>query len=800
MERQVPTGPEAFFNLDDPPEVLALNFPPVERERRPTDRYIPSDSATLRTFLYPSNVPRRDYQFEISKICFQHNTLVCLPTGTGKTFIAAVVMMNFHRWYPTGKIIFVAHMRTLVQQQINACSSFTQIPSSRIIELTGATAPSSTRTNCWQEKSIIFATPQVVQHDIELNRLDPTQIVLLIVDEAHHAHGRFAFSQVVRLIAERSAQFRVVALTATPGNNVRAIQSVIFNLMISRIIFKDDTDPEVSKYQHSTSIERISVPLAAEESALLTFLGKCMEIFAQPLHLKGHLPGSDPKFLSKGRVWFAMDQFKKAAGGKKDFFTYMNMFTVLHSLAGMQEKLARYGAASLNDALKDYVKRARDTEAKRKLVDEPAFQQLIRMAERAKTHTHPKLAKLSLILQDFFTHTPESRAMVFTEFRATAYEVSEHINKIDCVKSSVFIGKADTRQNAGLDDSLQHQVVSLFRKGKINCIVATSVGEEGLDIGEVDLIVCYDTGSSPLKIVQRMGRTGRKRCGRVVFLMSEGFEEKGLEKAQNSRTSIRNRLTTDLGRFCLYSPEVPNMQLPQEPECVALRCARERTLVPEPAATDSRCALLSRNESHAMNCCFGGKLKFRKVRLSPQKSRFDEFHVVISHSFESGILARFCKKKEELEIPQTIQDEVSRLFAVDETSGSSDDDAIANTIAKRRTQVMVSDSDELEDADDPCLPLSMHLHAEEEENPEGAKQRNFLSDDDDDRSFLSDDDEEFIARLEADARQETDRRPCVVDIGSDGDDLEILDVLPPPPKKPQIFLDSDDDLDYVAVL
>ena len=33
----------------------------------------------------------RDYQVSISKNCLLHNTLVVLPTGMGKTLIAAVV-------------------------------------------------------------------------------------------------------------------------------------------------------------------------------------------------------------------------------------------------------------------------------------------------------------------------------------------------------------------------------------------------------------------------------------------------------------------------------------------------------------------------------------------------------------------------------------------------------------------------------------------------------------------------------------------------------------------------------------
>jgi ERCC4-related helicase len=34
-------------------------------------------------------------------------------------------------------------------------------------------------------------------------------------------------------------------------------------------------------------------------------------------------------------------------------------------------------------------------------------------------------------------------------------------------------------------------------------LVATSIGEEGLDIGEVDLIVCYDSQASPIRMVRR---------------------------------------------------------------------------------------------------------------------------------------------------------------------------------------------------------------------------------------------------------------------------------------------------------
>ena len=68
-------------------------------------------------------------------------------------------------------------------------------------------------------------------------------------------------------------------------------------------------------------------------------------------------------------------------------------------------------------------------------------------------------------------------------------------------------------------------MVRKFREGGYNTLVATCVGEEGLDIGEVDLIVCFDAHKSPIRLVQRMGRTGRKRSGRIVVIVTQGKEE-----------------------------------------------------------------------------------------------------------------------------------------------------------------------------------------------------------------------------------------------------------------------------------
>lgn len=114
-----------------------------------------ADRLSTEHWIYPLNQEKRDYQFNIVKHCLFDNTLVALPTGLGKTFIAGVVMLNCkharhlsiytfikflrvdYRWFPAGKVVFVAPTKPLVAQQIEACHRTCGIPGSDAAELTG---------------------------------------------------------------------------------------------------------------------------------------------------------------------------------------------------------------------------------------------------------------------------------------------------------------------------------------------------------------------------------------------------------------------------------------------------------------------------------------------------------------------------------------------------------------------------------------------------------------------------------------------------------------------------------------
>jgi Fanconi anemia group M protein len=225
----------------------------------------------------------RDYQFEIVKAALFENTLVSLPTGNcfserlrhgrplqlelngfitgmGKTFIAAVVMYNFHRWYPNDLIVFMAPTRPLVSQQLEACHNTVGIHPTRTVELTGQVVPSK-RAKIWKTKSVFFLTPQVMMSDLLNGSCPAEKVRCVVVDEAHKAVGEHAYAQVISTLSKTNPLFRVLALSATPGRDLPAVKQVLRNLLISRVELRAENSTDVMPYTHEKDTTTIVTPL-----------------------------------------------------------------------------------------------------------------------------------------------------------------------------------------------------------------------------------------------------------------------------------------------------------------------------------------------------------------------------------------------------------------------------------------------------------------------------------------------------------------------------------------------------------
>lgn len=217
------------------------------------------------------------------------------------------------RWYPKGKIIFMAPTRPLVTQQIDACYQVMGFPKDETVELTGKQNKKS-RAIAWQTKRVFYATPQVVWSD--LNDADMNfpinDIKLIVVDEAHKAKGKYAYVEVVQSIWTRNKLFRVLALSATPGKSLKDVAEVVKNLLISHIEVRRESSIDVSQYIHKKTIKSIVVKLDERLKQIRRQFFSVVEPYVEKL-CGYNVINAGVENLSKQWILHCSNEFKKDA-------------------------------------------------------------------------------------------------------------------------------------------------------------------------------------------------------------------------------------------------------------------------------------------------------------------------------------------------------------------------------------------------------------------------------------------------------------------------------------------------------
>ncbi|KAJ2928868.1 hypothetical protein H1R20_g8225, partial [Candolleomyces eurysporus] len=569
--------------------------PPPPMKQKP-------DLLEAKHWIFPINRPKRDYQFNIVKNCLFDNTLVALPTGLGKTFVAGVVMLNYYRWFPEGKIVFVAPTKPLVAQQIIASHETCGIPGSDATELTGQ-VQSATRSRYWQEKRVFYMTPQTLESDLESGICDPMDIVLLVIDEAHHATGDYSYNKVVRFMMAKNPHFRLLALTATPGNNTDAIQTLIDGLHISKIEIRNENSLDLKPYIFEKVVKSHIIKATGDVFALQELLLKTMDPFFKPAKNAGlFYPGESLITMHPFRPMMIANEGKHPLA-MKFYADLSKLSTLARSLLYLVRKFRIFSKQTLTrgnhqltgsvSSSREYLEEivAKEEEAlasgkKRNnlLTKNPSFQNLMKKFDELKAQgssPHPKMEKLRDILINYFgarmqdptdaqaDNQDDTRVMVFSSYRAVVDEIIQELNRNQpLIRAAAFIGQSsDKKGRKGLKQKEQIELIERFQKGEFNVLVATSIGEEGLDIGEIDLTVCYDTDKAPTRMIQRFGRTGRKRAGEVHVLLAEAREEFNLDKAKEMYKEVQKIISR--GELYELYGDVPRL-LPDhvKPECV----------------------------------------------------------------------------------------------------------------------------------------------------------------------------------------------------------------------------------------
>ncbi|SJX60992.1 related to MPH1-Member of the DEAH family of helicases [Sporisorium reilianum f. sp. reilianum] len=568
------------------------------------------DLEAAKTWIYPTNMEKRDYQYNIVQKALFNNVLAALPTGLGKTFIAAVVILNFFRWYPDGKILFLAPSRPLVDQQKTACHRICGLPWDCAIDLTGQKA-GSIRGDYWLTKRIFYMTPQTLENDILNKRCDPRDVVCVVVDEAHKARGRYAYGNIIGLLMEVNPHFRVLALSATPGKDSDSVQEVVDQLHINQIEIRTEEAIDVQRYMFRKREEIVHVTLGKDLNMVKDNWAKLMQTQMDPLMKAGLIRNQDPVFLHPFAVNAIQKDRSRAHILRAKGYLQANIKELAHMALSMQY-LMEQSLTMFYNRLKERsvgynAKGTKSSTTKQQMYanTNTTFAEIIRELELLQDSKgrilHPKMLKLRNVLiehfdsvqagqvhnaeayaesgHDVFGNTPKSgklanfasssqadtRVMVFCSYRECCDEIVSYLNDSG-FKATEFVGQSKSKSGKkGMSQKDQERVINDFKAGKYNVLVATSIGEEGLDIGSVDLTVCYEAVKDSIRMLQRIGRTGRKREGKIAVLVSEGREQHNWQHSKDNYKAVQKELDSRMHveLFDDVDRMVPDHILPQ---------------------------------------------------------------------------------------------------------------------------------------------------------------------------------------------------------------------------------------------
>lgn len=478
------------------------------------------------------------------------NTMIVAPTALGKTIVAALVAAERLKTFPNSKILVLAPSKPLVIQHEE---SFNEFLKTSVSSLTGAIKPDE-RIKRWNESQIICATPQTVESDLISGRYGLEDVSLLVFDECHRGVGSYSYVYLATKYMKDAKNPLVLGLTASPGWDEGKIRGVCENLFIKEVVIKSEEDSDVQPYFNPVDVKWIKTELSPELKEIKSHLEKALKVRLKTLKNMGVI-GSISN-VSKKDVLKAKGQAQNRIGRSihppKKCFIAVSILTAVINIQHSLELLETQGTTTLQKYFNRLMKKK--TKAAKGLINDAEFQMAMGLTDKAYKNDidHPKLKKLMSILKKELKNS-KSRIIVFTQFRDSVENIYQHCidENINAVK---FFGQASRENQKGLSQKKQKDIIKAFKSGEYDVLISTSVAEEGIDIPSVDLVILYEPVPSEIRMIQRRGRTGRKKEGKMYILITKGTRDESyyyssINKEKQMKKQLTNVYSKDLDDF-----------------------------------------------------------------------------------------------------------------------------------------------------------------------------------------------------------------------------------------------------------
>lgn len=469
----------------------------------------------------------RSYQQSIFASSIEKNSLVVLPTGLGKTVIA--IMLSVYYFNKNNKkILFLAPTRPLVEQQEKSFRSFfSNSDDFKFQVLTGSVAPSKRKT-LYQDLDFIFSTPQLIENDILNGILTPEDFGFVVFDEAHRGRGNYAYCFIAKQFDSSGA--KILALSASPGTSEEEIRSVMDNLRIENIEVKKYDDLDVKEYVNKTQILYEEVELTSE---MLVVKKRLDSVFSKRLNMlkdMGFLKGKNINMISRKDLLDVSTHLRLLISSGETNEEVWKAISLSAGLMKLSYGIELFESQEISSSYNFFYNFFRDggdsSKAVSDLINDIDFREAFEMILELKKKNllHPKLHKLRDIVNREILVNKDLKIIIFNQYRDTATKINEQLSLIKEITPALFFGQS-RKGEVTMSQKEQKLILNDFRENKYNVLISTSVGEEGLDIPKVDLVIFYEPVPSAIRTIQRVGRTGRFNEGKAYILQSKGTRD-----------------------------------------------------------------------------------------------------------------------------------------------------------------------------------------------------------------------------------------------------------------------------------
>ena len=457
----------------------------------------------------------RAYQLAIyNSIKANGNTLVVLPTGLGKTLIALMLIRDKIK---EGRCLFLTPTKPLAKQHEASVRQVLGIE--KVALVTGEIVPKKRKE--MYDTDVVVSTPQTINNDLDKGVLTP-DFSLIIFDECHRAIGEYAYTH----IAEKVDNALFVGLTASPGGKMDRIKKVMKALKIDNVEIRSHEDSDVEQYVQKSNATWVQVALSDHFKVIKKHLDSLSAKYARRLAGMGF----PPPLKNKGQF---MQMRQRILAIKHNIkFPALIQYSILLHLLHMTELLETQGVYPL----RSYIEKLEEKTSKSAniLKKEPAFAEIKRLVQ--KDEDHPKMPVLLKKVKEM----NGKKMIVFVQYRAQIKRIEQVLNE-NGIKARQFVGKKE-----GMTRKIQEATIQDFRDGKFDVLVASMIGEEGLDIPAVDAVIFYEPVPSEIRSIQRRGRAARLKEGDIIILMTKGTRDEYYYHAANSKEKKMKSILTGM--------------------------------------------------------------------------------------------------------------------------------------------------------------------------------------------------------------------------------------------------------------